>query len=62
MVRSHLEYASSVWNPNSRYDIEVLEKVQRCATKLGETIKHLGHEERFYKKLELPILKYRRTR
>ena len=61
MVRSHLEYASSVWNPHSIEDIKVLEKVQRRATKLVTSIKHLSYEDRL-RKLKLPTLKYRRLR
>jgi hypothetical protein len=56
-----LEYASSVWNPHSKEDIEALEKVQRRATKLVKAIKHLNYEDRL-KKLKLPTLKYRRLR
>ena len=29
MVRSHLDYCSSVWNPYHKGDIEALEKVQK---------------------------------
>ena len=61
MIRSHLEYASSVWNPHCKEDIEILEKVQRRATKLVKTIKHLSYEDRL-KTLKLPTLKYRRIR
>ena len=46
MVRSHLEYANSVWNPHCKEDIETLEKVQMRAKKLVESIKHLNYEER----------------
>ena len=33
-VRSHLEYAESVWNPHYMYLIDDLEKVQKQATKI----------------------------
>ena len=42
MVRSHLEYAKSVWDPHCKEDTEILEKVQMPATKLVESIKHLN--------------------
>jgi hypothetical protein len=59
LVRSHLEYANSVWNPYSKESIENLEKVQVRATKLVYSIKHLDYEKRS-KALKLPTLKYRR--
>jgi len=34
LVRSHLEYASSVWYPKRKMDVEKLERVQKRATKL----------------------------
>jgi len=39
MIRSHLEYAVSVWNPHHQSLIEQLEKVQKRATKLVLTVK-----------------------
>jgi len=33
-LRSHLEYAESVWNPHYMYLIDDLEKVQKRATKI----------------------------
>ena len=33
MIRSHLEYAVSMWNPHHQSLIEKLEKVQKRATK-----------------------------
>jgi len=34
VVRSHLDYCSSVWAPYRKGDIEALEKVQKRATKI----------------------------
>jgi len=34
MVRSHLDYCSSVWAPYRKGDIEALEKMQKIATKI----------------------------
>ena len=61
LVRSHLEYAIAVWCPYKKGDISLLEKVQRGATKLIGSIKHLPYVDRL-KKLKLPTLKYRRAR
>ena len=61
MIRAHLEYAVSVWNPHYQTLIEKLEKVQKRATKLVITIKKLHYEERL-RRLKLPTLKYRRIR
>jgi len=33
LVRSHLEYANSVWYPKRTMDVEKLERVQKRATK-----------------------------
>ena len=62
-VRPHvgLEYANGVWCPFRKGDIEALEKVQKRATKLVISVKHLPYEER-RKRLNLPTLKYRRLR
>jgi len=46
MIRAHLEYAVSVWNPHYQTLFEKLEKVQKRATKLVITIKKLHYEER----------------
>jgi len=39
MVRSHLDYCSSVWVPYKKGDIELLERVEKRATKLIPAIK-----------------------
>jgi len=46
LVRCHLEYANSVWNPHRQGLINDLEKVQMRATKLVLTVKHLTYNER----------------
>ena len=46
LVRCHLEYANSVWNPHRQGQIKDLEKVQMRATKLVMTVKHLSYKER----------------
>ena len=59
VIRSHLKYAVSVWNPHHQSLIEKLENVQKRATKL--IVKKLHYEERL-RRLKLPTLKYRRIR
>ena len=58
MVRPHLEYANSVWCPYKKGDIEDIEKVQKRATKLVISLKHLPYIDR----LQQLKLKYRRLR
>ena len=58
LVRYHLEYANSVWNPHRLGLIKDLEKVQMRATKLVISIKNLTYKDRL-KSLKLPTLKYR---
>jgi hypothetical protein len=59
MVRSHLEYANSVWNPYREGLIEDIEKVQIRATKRLPHLRHLSYEEQL-RQLNLPTLKFRR--
>ena len=61
LVRSHLEFASSVWCPYKIKYIDKLEKVQRRATKLIPGLKELSYENRL-RHLQLPSLVYRRHR
>ena len=61
LVRSHLEFASSVWCPYKVKYIEKIEGVQRRATKLVPGLKELTYEERL-RALKLPTLVYRRHR
>jgi len=57
LIRSHLKYANTVLSPYKQYLIEVVEKVQKRATKLV----HERHTDRL-KYLKLLTLKYRQHR
>ncbi|PJE77517.1 hypothetical protein CI610_03559 [invertebrate metagenome] len=61
LVRPHLEYAAIVWNPSKVKDIELIENVQRRATKLIPGFKNISYPERL-QRLNLPTLQHRRTR
>ena len=61
MVRPHIEYAHSVWNPFLKGTIKNIEKVQKRANKLIISLKHLTYKERL-EHVKLPTLKYRRAR
>ena len=58
LVRPHLEYASENWNPHLIGDIQVLEKVQKHATKLVSDLRQLTYSDRLVA-LNLPSLLYR---
>lgn len=60
-VRPLLEFASPAWNPYLRKDIDLLEKVQKRATKVPTTTKDLPYETRL-SVLGLQSLEERRTR
>jgi len=61
MVRSHLDYCSSVWSPYRKGDMDDIEKVQKKATKLIPELKRMNYIDRL-KNCQLPTLHYRRIR
>ena len=61
LVRPHLEYGNVIWGPFYKEDIKAVETIQRRATRMIPTIKHLSYGRRL-RELELPSLVHRRKR
>lgn len=61
MVRPHLEFSQVVWSPHLLKYVDMIEKVQRRATRFIPELRELSYEERL-KRLKLPTMTYRRLR
>ncbi len=60
MIRPRLEYAALVWSPRLKKKIRKLERIQRAATKLPETLRDHTYEVRL-ERLEITTLERRRA-
>jgi len=60
-VRPHVEYCVQAWSPCYKKDIDILERVQRGATKLIPSLSKLRYEERLLM-LDILPLQQRRLR
>jgi ribonuclease P/MRP protein subunit RPP40 len=61
LIRPRLEYAVQAWRPYLQKDIDLIEGVQRRATKLVVETKGMSYDERL-KFLDMKTLKTRRVR
>ncbi|KFQ67974.1 hypothetical protein N335_06546, partial [Phaethon lepturus] len=46
LLRPHLQYCLQLWSPQHRKDMDLLERVQRRATKIIRDMEHLSYEDR----------------
>ena len=46
LVRPHLEYCIQMWSPQYRRDMDLLERIQRKATKRIHGMEHLSYEDK----------------
>ena len=60
-VRPLLEFCSPVWNPSNKNLSNLIEKIQKRATKLVPSLRHLSYTDRL-RSLKLDSLEFRRKR
>ena len=60
-VRPQIKFSNCVWSQSLKKHIEIIENVQRKATKLVLTVSHLSYLDRLAR-LNLPTLSYRIAR
>ena len=58
LVRPHIQYGNIVWSPFWKADINLIENVQRRATRFIPEINKLDYQEQL-ETLDLPALAYR---
>lgn len=61
LIRPHLDYGNIIWYPTTKKNKQIVENVQRRATRIVPELKGLTYEERLAA-LNLPTLEYRRRR
>ena len=61
MIRPVLEYGNIAWGPHYKADQKKIEQVQRRATRLVPSLRHLPYQERL-EKLGMPSLSHSRRR